>query len=277
MSSTAGRQSPFPSISVLAIFGPTASGKSAVAAGDRRADPGRARLGRLDAGLPRAPDPDEPGRRRPPGRHLAARPPGHRRRVPGAGAPGDRRDRRGRPNRRRRRRLRSLVPGRADRRAAAGGRARGRASALGAALRPARRGDRARSAAGPRPACGRPGAPERPQARRASPRALAGRRDAGAGATAALDAPSCACRRSSSASMSRPRPWRARIRARTAAMFEQGVEDEVRAAGDVVPQVLGLDAVRELPRSRRSPSSNEERCASPPTSGSGCAASLASS
>ena len=31
-------------------------------------------------------------------------------------------------------------------------------------------------------------------------------------------------------------------------MFEQGVEDEVRAAGDVAPQVLGLDAVRTLPR-----------------------------
>ena len=40
----------------------------------------------------------------------------------------------------------------------------------------------------------------------------------------------------------------ARIRARTRAMFEQGVEDEVRAAGEVAPQVLGLDAVRTLPR-----------------------------
>jgi tRNA dimethylallyltransferase len=40
----------------------------------------------------------------------------------------------------------------------------------------------------------------------------------------------------------------ARIRARAAAMFEQGVEEEVRAAGDVAPQVLGLDAVRTLPR-----------------------------
>lgn len=39
-----------------------------------------------------------------------------------------------------------------------------------------------------------------------------------------------------------------RVRARAEAMFEQGVEDEVRAAGDVVPQVLGLDAVRTLPR-----------------------------
>jgi tRNA dimethylallyltransferase len=40
----------------------------------------------------------------------------------------------------------------------------------------------------------------------------------------------------------------ARIRARAHAMFEHGVEDEVRAAGDVAPQVLGLDAVRTLPR-----------------------------
>jgi tRNA dimethylallyltransferase len=40
----------------------------------------------------------------------------------------------------------------------------------------------------------------------------------------------------------------ARIHTRTAAMFEQGVAQEVRAAGDVVPQVLGLDAVRVLSR-----------------------------
>ena len=39
-----------------------------------------------------------------------------------------------------------------------------------------------------------------------------------------------------------------RIRARTKGMFERGVEEEVRAAGDVVPQVLGLEAVRTLPR-----------------------------
>jgi len=39
-----------------------------------------------------------------------------------------------------------------------------------------------------------------------------------------------------------------RIRARASAMFEQGVEEEVRAAGDVIPQVLGLEAVRTLPR-----------------------------
>jgi tRNA dimethylallyltransferase len=39
-----------------------------------------------------------------------------------------------------------------------------------------------------------------------------------------------------------------RIARRTEAMFELGVEEEVRAAGDVAPQVLGLDAVRTLPR-----------------------------
>jgi tRNA dimethylallyltransferase len=39
-----------------------------------------------------------------------------------------------------------------------------------------------------------------------------------------------------------------RIRARTQAMFEHGVEEEVRAAGEVIPQVLGLEAVRTLPR-----------------------------
>jgi tRNA A37 N6-isopentenylltransferase MiaA len=31
-------------------------------------------------------------------------------------------------------------------------------------------------------------------------------------------------------------------------MFERGVADEVRSAGEVVPQVLGLEAVRALPR-----------------------------
>ena len=40
----------------------------------------------------------------------------------------------------------------------------------------------------------------------------------------------------------------ARIRARAYAMFDRGVEEEVRAAGSVAPQVLGLDAVRTLPR-----------------------------
>ena len=39
-----------------------------------------------------------------------------------------------------------------------------------------------------------------------------------------------------------------RIRSRAEAMFEQGVEEEVRSAGDVAPQVLGLEAVRTLPR-----------------------------
>ena len=63
-----------------------------------------------------------------------------------------------------------------------------------------------------------------------------------------------------------------RIRARTEAMFEQGVEEEVRAAGDVVPQVLGLDAVRRLPRVEAIAELDRARSASPRTSANGCAA-----
>ena len=40
----------------------------------------------------------------------------------------------------------------------------------------------------------------------------------------------------------------ARIGARARSMFEQGVEGEVHAAGHVAPQVLGLEAVRTMPR-----------------------------
>jgi tRNA dimethylallyltransferase len=39
-----------------------------------------------------------------------------------------------------------------------------------------------------------------------------------------------------------------RIRARAEAMFERGVQEEVRAAGEIAPQVLGFDAVRDLPQ-----------------------------
>jgi tRNA dimethylallyltransferase len=45
-----------------------------------------------------------------------------------------------------------------------------------------------------------------------------------------------------------PAELRRRIHARAEAMFDRGVVEEVRAAGEVVPQVLGLDAVRALPR-----------------------------
>ncbi len=40
----------------------------------------------------------------------------------------------------------------------------------------------------------------------------------------------------------------ARIRARAEAIFEQGVQEEVRSAGAVSPRVLGFEAVRDLPR-----------------------------
>jgi tRNA A37 N6-isopentenylltransferase MiaA len=39
-----------------------------------------------------------------------------------------------------------------------------------------------------------------------------------------------------------------RLRRRTEEMYERGVEAEVAAAGTVVPEVLGLEAVRKLPR-----------------------------
>ncbi len=40
----------------------------------------------------------------------------------------------------------------------------------------------------------------------------------------------------------------ARIRTRAEAMFDRGVVEEVGSSGEVAPQVLGLDAVRTLPR-----------------------------
>ena len=45
-----------------------------------------------------------------------------------------------------------------------------------------------------------------------------------------------------------PQTLAARIRTRAEAMFEHGVQEEVRAVGEVAPQVLGLEAVRTLPR-----------------------------
>jgi tRNA dimethylallyltransferase len=45
-----------------------------------------------------------------------------------------------------------------------------------------------------------------------------------------------------------PETLAARIHSRAEAMFAQGVQEEVRTAGDVVPQVLGLEAVRTLSR-----------------------------
>ena len=45
----------------------------------------------------------------------------------------------------------------------------------------------------------------------------------------------------------------ARISARTREMFERGVEREVREAGDVVPRILGFDAIRGLPREEAEP------------------------
>ena len=129
-----------------------------------------------------------------------------------------------------------------------------------------------------RPACGRAGARERPQARRPRARALAGGWHARAGAAAPLDRRARGCPPSSSGSTRRARRWPRAFAHAPAAMFEQGVEDEVRAAGDV-----GAAGARPggradaAARARRSPSSSAPRCASPPTSASGCAGSRASS
>ena len=96
--------------------------------GGRAPDPGRARLRRRDAGLPRAADPDQPVRG--PARRLP-RPRRGRlgRGVPAARPRGGRRDPRRRPDARRRRRHRALPARGAGRaRAAAAARARARAS-----------------------------------------------------------------------------------------------------------------------------------------------------
>ena len=106
----------------------------------------------------------------------------------------------------------------------------------------------------PRTACCRPrsprrgaGAPERPQARRARPRALAGGRDAGARAAAALE------RRAAAADPRRRPRGSARDAGGTdSASVRQRCStraSRTRCARPATsPQVLGLDAVRTLPR-----------------------------
>ena len=119
-----------PSELVIALFGPTAGGKTAVAEALAERDPGGDHLRRLDAGLPGAAHPHQPAlapdRAR---RDLAARPRGLRRRVPAPGSRGHRRRSRGRSHAHCRRRHRPLPARRARRarptaRAAAGRRER---------------------------------------------------------------------------------------------------------------------------------------------------------
>ena len=95
---------------VLAIFGPTASGKTAIAQAVAERAPGGARLRRLDAGLPRPADPHEPGL--PLGwSGSGARPRGLGRRVSAARTRCDRRDPRVGTHADRRRRDGPLSPG----------------------------------------------------------------------------------------------------------------------------------------------------------------------
>ena len=182
------------SLDVLAIFGPTASGKSAVAEAIAERIP--AELVSADSmqvyrGLPILTNQDA-------GARLVGIWPLDRQGTVGefqalaheaideivAGG----------PNRCRRRRLRSVVSGGVDRRAPAAGRACGRASALGAALRPARGGR-------PPTGCCRPAIPVPPlRCTRTTASASCGPWSSGRPAERscrsdrASGAPSCACR-----------------------------------------------------------------------------------
>ena len=239
----AGRRSQPIRSSVLAIFGPTASGKSAVA--EAIAERSRPSFVSADSmqvyrGLPILTNQD--ARARLVG-IWAARPPGNRRRVPGTGARGDRRDRRRRPN--------AVVVGGSGlwfqaaltdvrlRRTCL--RTRGRA---GSALRPAWRGDRAQPAAGSRSPCR---SAVHPNDRKRVVRALELWQ---AGGTLVPEEP-CLERRAAPADpRRRPRGPRETLAARIAPYgsdVRAGRGGRGAGGGDVVPQVLGLDA-RTLPR-----------------------------
>ena len=275
----AGRHSQPTPPSVLAHLRPDRVGQDGGRRGDRGADPGRARLRRLDAGLPRPADPDEPGRRRAARRDLAARPPGHRRRVPGARARGDRRDRRGGADADRRRRLRALVPGGA--RPTSSCRPTcpaGAQGALGASLRPPWRGRRhTRSWSGATRV--RPRVCTRTIASASFGRSSSGRRAARscrsshASGRAELRLPTARRRpRRVARDAGRTHP-RAHARDVRAGGGGRGARRGRRGAAGARPRRRADAAAR----ARRSPSSSARRSASPPTSASGCAGSRASS
>ena len=264
---------------VIAVFGPTASGKSAVAEALARQDPRRAGLGRLGAALPRAVDPHQPvacG----PRRGLGARPRGVGGRVPGARARGDRRRARRRADPGRRRRHRSVLPccaRRARRSAGAGRPAPASAGSASTTRRAPRRRTRCSPSAIPQAA-----AAVHPNDRRRVVRALelaeAGHSLRGDRLWAAetrqptliagLDVPTDVLNE--------------RIEARTRAMFDAGVEDEVRRALDAAavgdrPEDHGPARGRGAAAGR---GGGRARRAYPAfrgaTSGSGCAGSRAS-
>ena len=266
-------QPPAP-VTLLALFGPTASGKSAVA----RAIAGlvaAADLGRLGAGLPRAADPDEPGRpAAAAGRDLAARPRGLGRGVPAARARGDRRGARRRP--------RPVIVGGTGlylraaltaARAPAGAGA-GRTRALGGALRADGAGAGARGARRARPGRGRARPPnDRRRVVRALELAeagssLAGDRLVGGGGRVPTSCSGSRCPARSS---------RAGSRRGRGEMVERGVEEEVRRAlagplSATARKILGLSEAAELPREQAIERMDAARASSPPISESGCGA-----
>ena len=182
---------------------------------------------------------------------LAARPRGIGRGVRAPGPRCDRRDPRRRPHAGRRRRDRPLPPGRARRpRAAARARA-GRARALAGALRRATRRPRTRGSASSTRR--RPPLSTQNDRRRVV-RAL---ELAEAGILARARPPTASGRRrrgirpSSSGSTCRRSVLERRIEERTRAMFDAGVEEEVRRAlagpiSATARKTLGLDEVAEL-------------------------------
>ena len=275
----AGRRSQPTPPSVLAIFGPTASGKTAVAEAIAERIP--AELVSADSmqvyrGLPILTNQDA-------GARLVGIWPLDRQGTVGeyqrARARGDRRDRRLREDAGRRRRLRALVPGGADRRRAAvrraaGGRA-GRAGSASTTAAARRRRTRSSSAA----------TRVRPRASIANDRKRVVRALElwEAGGTLVPE---------------QPRLWTAELRLPTLVVGLETSRETLaariraRARGDVRAGRGGGSARRGRRRAagtrprrgrgrcrarRRSPSSSARRCASPPTSASGCAGSRASS
>ena len=240
-------------VTVIGIFGATASGKSAVAEQRGGADPGRARLGGRDAGLCDLPILTNQSAY--PARLVGIWPLDQEASVgeyaPLAQAAIDeilavQPDAGGRWWHR------SLSPGCARRARPAAGAGPGRPRALGGALRRGR--GRGSPCAARR---GRPGgrgarARERPAAR--GPRARARR---GRGVARPVERP--ALGRGAEAPDRRRRPRRAEggarraDRGRTRAMFDAGVQDEVRRAlarpiSTTARKTMGLDEVATLPR-----------------------------
>ena len=263
---------------VVAIFGPTASGKTDVAEAIADRIPADARLRRRDAGLSRAADPHEPvgapdGARR----RLAALARRLARGVPGACAPGRGRGARAREDARRRRRDRPLPPRRGLRPRAPAAAGSGGAGAVGRPLRGARPRGRARGAGGRRRRRGRRRPSERPPARRPRARARGGRSVAEPRARPALergDAPPDPDRRPRRAPGGARSPHRRAdaVDARARRRRRGAGRARGRGLGDGRGRSTGCASSPSCRRSRLPPPTTPACAATPPTSESGCGA-----